>query len=108
MTEIYIRSLEAQIIGRVFTYDGTIHFVLGTDPQTNMARCSRRSAGSPGITYLSMEDVRQILIDQSGSLIDSEADEIPNAKDIPAEDHILVTEQFAAEVRGQNELREAS
>jgi len=67
MTEIYIRSLGAQIIGRVFTYDGAIHFVLGTDTDTGMARCSRRTAGGPGITYLPMADVGQLLIEQAST-----------------------------------------
>lgn len=68
MTEIYVRSIEAQIIGRVFTHDDAIHFVLGTDPETGMARCSRRTPEGPGITYLPMTDVRQLLIDE-GSLV---------------------------------------
>lgn len=99
MTEIYIRSLEAQIIGRVFTCNGTIHFVLDTDPQTNMARCSRRAAGGPGITYLPMTEVRQILIEQSCSL--SEGPE--SADTATAGDDILISERFAAQVRGQHE-----
>ncbi len=66
MTETYVRSLEAQIIGRVFTRDGAIHFVLDTDARTGTARCSRRMADGPGITYLPMDEVRQILIEQSG------------------------------------------
>ncbi len=61
MTEIYISSIEAQIIGRVFTRDGIIHFVLGTDAQTGMARCSRRTEDGPGIAYLPMEEVLQLL-----------------------------------------------
>jgi hypothetical protein len=68
MTEAYIRSIEAQILGRVFTHDDAIHFVLGTDTETGMARCSRRTLDGPGITYLPMTDVRQILI-QEGSLV---------------------------------------
>ena len=67
MTEIYIGSIEAQIIGRVFTHDGAIHFVLGADPQTGMARCSRRTEDGPGISYLPMEEVHQILIHQDSS-----------------------------------------
>ena len=66
MTETYVRSIEAQIIGRVFTRDGAIHFVLDTDPGTGLARCSRRLSDGPGITYLPMADIRQILIDQGG------------------------------------------
>lgn len=68
MTEIYVSSIEAQILGRVFTYDDAIHFVLGSDGETGMARCSRRTPEGPGITYLPMNDVRQILIDD-GSLV---------------------------------------
>ena len=67
MTEHYIGSLEAQIIGRVFTHDGAIHFVLGTDLETGMARCSRRMANGPGITYLPMTEVRSILIEQANA-----------------------------------------
>ena len=61
MTEQYIRSIEAQIIGRVFTHDDTIHFVLDTDSETGLARCSRRTAEGPAITYLSMTDVHGML-----------------------------------------------
>jgi hypothetical protein len=28
MTEVYVRSIEAQILGRVFTHDDAMHFVL--------------------------------------------------------------------------------
>ena len=75
MTETYVRSIEAQIIGRVFTRDGAIHFVLDTDPQTGLARCSRRMSDGPGITYLPMAEVRQILVDQGGVLA-SDLDEM--------------------------------
>jgi hypothetical protein len=68
MTEAYVRSIEAQILGRVFTHDDAIHFVLGTDAETGMARCSRRTPDGPGITYLPMAEVRQILIEE-GSLV---------------------------------------
>jgi hypothetical protein len=61
MTETYISSIEAQIIGRVFTLNDTIHFVLGTDAQTGMARCSRRTSHGPGITYMPMVDVQRLL-----------------------------------------------
>ncbi len=63
MTEIYVHSIEAQILGRVFTHDDAIHFVLGTDAETGMARCSRRTPDGPGITYFPIRDVRQILVD---------------------------------------------
>jgi hypothetical protein len=61
MTETYISSIEAQIIGRVFTHDDAIHFVLGTDAQTGMARCSRRTPDGPDITYIPLVDVQTLL-----------------------------------------------
>jgi hypothetical protein len=61
MTETYISSIEAQIIGRVFTLDDATHFVLETDAQTGMARCSRRASHGPGITYIPMVDVQRLL-----------------------------------------------
>lgn len=67
MTDLYVRSIEAQIIGRVFTYDGAIHFVLGADAHTGMARCSRRTADGPGITYLAMTEVRQLLAERAAA-----------------------------------------
>ena len=36
MTDAYIRSMEAQILGRVFTHHDAIHFVLGTDTETEV------------------------------------------------------------------------
>ena len=66
MTETYVSSIEAQIIGRVFTHDGSIHFVLDTDPQTGLARCSRRTEDGPGVCHVPMTAIRQILIDQGG------------------------------------------
>ena len=69
-TDQYIHSVEAQIIGRVFTHDGAIHFVLGTDPETGMARCSRRMDDGPGITFLPMTDVHALLQEQAGAATD--------------------------------------
>ena len=81
MTETYVSSIEAQIIGRVFTHDGSIHFVLDTDPRTGMARCSRRTADGPGIAYLPMAEVRQILIDQGGVSLDFSGDDPEDEED---------------------------
>jgi hypothetical protein len=44
-TQEYVRSVEAQIIGRLFTIDGFLHFVLDVNPDTGMARCSRSENG---------------------------------------------------------------
>ena len=73
MTETYVSSIAAQIIGRVFTHDGAFHFVLDTDARTGMARCSRRTAAGPGISYLPMDQVRAILVEQ-GSMSPDEID----------------------------------
>lgn len=78
MTEQYIHSIEAQIIGRVFTYDGAIHFVLGTDSETGIARCSRRMADGPGIAYLQVTDVRDALIRQANPQLGEVPLEEPN------------------------------
>jgi hypothetical protein len=88
MTETYAGSIEAQIIGRVFTRDGAIHFVLDTDAQTGLARCSRRLSDGPGITYLPMTEVRQILVDQGGVLA-TEPDGMPEG-DPDDEDDLTV------------------
>lgn len=81
MTETFVRSVEAQIIGRVFTHDGSIHFVLDTDPGTGMARCSRRTEDGPGITYLPMAQIRQILVDQGGVPLDLGDDTADDGED---------------------------
>ena len=75
MTEVYVRSIEAQILGRVFTQDDAIHFVLGTDVETGMARCSRRTPDGPGITYLPMTEVRQLLIEEGSLTVEVPAQE---------------------------------
>ncbi|MEM8767348.1 MAG: hypothetical protein AAGE43_07890 [Pseudomonadota bacterium] len=74
MTEQYIRSIEAQIIGRVFTHDDAIHFVLDTDSETGLARCSRRTTEGPAIVYLPMTDVHGLL-SQANRLEDATTEE---------------------------------
>ncbi|MFV2090018.1 MAG: hypothetical protein ACC642_05135, partial [Pseudomonadales bacterium] len=49
-----------------------IHFVLGTDAQTGMARCSRLMSDEPGITYLPMIDVWRLLADGDRDTVDAE------------------------------------
>jgi len=43
--EQYIRSVESRILGRVFTYDDQLHFVVGVDEASGLARCTRRGSG---------------------------------------------------------------
>lgn len=81
MTETYVRSIEAQILGRVFTRDGAIHFVLDADPRTGLARCSRRMSDGPGITYLPMADIRQILVDQGSVCLEEVTVDVADDED---------------------------
>jgi hypothetical protein len=87
MTETYISSIEAQIIGRVFTLDDAIHFVLGTDPQTGMARCSRRTPDGPGITYVPMADVKNLL-----ATVPAEPAESSETVDVDADSDMILRE----------------
>jgi hypothetical protein len=53
----FIHSVEARILGRVFTLDDSIHFVLDIDDEIGMARCSRKMPGGPGIIYMPVAEV---------------------------------------------------
>ena len=75
MIDIYARSIEAQIIGRVFTCNGSVHFVLDTDAHSGMARCSRRTSDGPGITFLPMTDIHRLLIEQHGGTVSADSDD---------------------------------
>ena len=44
----YVRSLESRLIGRVFTYDDILHYVVAIDESTGLARMSRRCGGRSG------------------------------------------------------------
>ena len=48
----YIRSVESRILGRVFSYDGQLHFVVGVDETSGLARCTRR--GRRGVDEILM------------------------------------------------------
>ena len=64
-TNEYIRSVEAQILGRVFTLNESVHFVLGIDENTGMARCSRSTPNGPGVIYMPVAEVRLWLAEES-------------------------------------------
>ena len=66
-TNDFIRSVEAQILGRVFTLDNSIHFVLDVDGSTGMARCSRNTPTGPGIVFMPVTEVRLWLTEQTRS-----------------------------------------
>ncbi len=68
MTERFAQSLEAQVIGRAFTYQGSLHFVLDASARTGMARCSRRADEGPGMTWLPMTEVHRILCTEDDAL----------------------------------------
>lgn len=48
----YIRSVGSRVLGRVFTYDDQLHFVVGVDEETGLARCTRR--GRRGVDEILM------------------------------------------------------
>jgi hypothetical protein len=40
--EQYVRSMESRVVGRVFTYEDRLHFVLEADRESGLARLSCR------------------------------------------------------------------
>jgi hypothetical protein len=53
----YVRSLESRIIGRVFTYEDRLHFVLEADRETGLARLSCRFGHRTDIIYMPVAEV---------------------------------------------------
>ena len=56
----FTNSVAIQVLGRVFTYQGHVHFVLEVDSGTGMARCSR-GGEHRDIVYLPVSEVRNRL-----------------------------------------------
>ena len=86
MTADYAHSLEAQILGRVFTYQGILHFVLDANPRTGMARCSRRVQEAPAMTWLPVAKIHQIL--SAGRDPGSDETALVSGENLWAEDRI--------------------
>ncbi|MAT82836.1 MAG: hypothetical protein CMD39_00940 [Gammaproteobacteria bacterium] len=55
--EQYVRSVESRVIGRVFTYDDRLHFVLDADRESGLARLSCRYAQRTEIIYMPVAEV---------------------------------------------------
>lgn len=55
--EQYVRSVESRVIGRVFTYDDRLHFVLDADRETGLARLSCRYGQCTEIVYMPVAEV---------------------------------------------------
>jgi hypothetical protein len=53
----YVRSVESRVVGRVFTYDQRLHFVLEADRQTGLARMSCRYDERTDIVYMPVTEV---------------------------------------------------
>ena len=56
-TAQYVRSVENRVVGRVFTYDQRLHFVLETDSETGLARLSCRYDQRTDIVYMPVTEV---------------------------------------------------
>ncbi|MDZ7669315.1 MAG: hypothetical protein U5Q16_07795 [Gammaproteobacteria bacterium] len=55
--EQYVRSVESRIVGRVFTYDGRLHFVLDADRESGLARLSCRYDQRTEFIYMPVTEV---------------------------------------------------
>lgn len=55
--EQYVRSVESRVIGRVFTYDDRLHFVLDADRETGLARLSCRYGQRTEFVYMPVAEV---------------------------------------------------
>jgi hypothetical protein len=53
----YVRSVESRIVGRVFTYDGRLHFVLEADRESGLARLSCRYGQRTDIVFMPVTEV---------------------------------------------------
>ena len=53
----YVRSVESRLLGRVFTYDSTLHYVLETDQQTGLARLTCRCNGRTEVRFMPVAEV---------------------------------------------------
>jgi hypothetical protein len=60
----YVRSVEGRVVGRVFTYDQRLHFVLEADRQTGLARMSCRYDKRTDIIYMPVSEVVMRLEDE--------------------------------------------
>lgn len=55
--EQYVRSVESRVIGRVFTHEDRLHFVLDADRETGLARLSCRYDQRTEYIYMPVAEV---------------------------------------------------
>jgi hypothetical protein len=55
--EQYVRSVESRVVGRVFTFDERLHFVLDADRETGLARLSCRYGQRTEFIYMPVAEV---------------------------------------------------
>lgn len=55
--EQYVRSMESRVIGRVFTYEDRLHFVLEADRESGLARLSCRFDQRTEFIYMPVSEV---------------------------------------------------
>lgn len=53
----YVDSWRSIVLGRVFTYQGAMHFVLEVDEATALCRVSRRRGGRTEIIQMPLDEV---------------------------------------------------
>ncbi len=53
----YVRSVESRIVGRVFTHQDRLHFVLDADRETGLARLSCRYHQHTELVYMPVAEV---------------------------------------------------
>jgi hypothetical protein len=62
--EQYVRSVESRVIGRVFTHDDRLHFVLDADRESGLARLSCRYGQRTEFIYMPVAEVLLRLEDE--------------------------------------------
>ncbi len=60
----YVRSVESRVVGRVFTYDDRLHFVLEVERETGLARLSCRYDERTEFIYMPVDEVLMRLGDE--------------------------------------------
>lgn len=53
----FVRAMENRVVGRVFTYQDRLHFVLEADRETGLARMSCRYGQRTDIVYMPVTEV---------------------------------------------------
>ncbi len=56
-TQEYTESWRGIVLGRVFTHEQAMHFVLEVDEATSLCRVSRRHAGRTEIVHMPLTEV---------------------------------------------------